>query len=88
MTPSSTDKLLRLGGSAADENTVCFVKTDLDIALRIKSEIEKLMLNSSQYVTNSSSNDPDLIQKYKQLFNDGIITPEEFQAKKKEILGL
>lgn len=31
---------------------------------------------------------PDLIRKYKQLFDDGIITQEEFQAKKKEILGL
>lgn len=33
-------------------------------------------------------NDPDLIRKYKQLFDDGIITQEEFQAKKKEILDL
>lgn len=33
-------------------------------------------------------NDPDLIRKYKQLFDDGIITQEEYEAKKKEILGL
>lgn len=32
--------------------------------------------------------DPDLIRKYKQLFDDGIITQEEYEAKKKEILGL
>jgi len=37
---------------------------------------------------NSELDDPDKIRKYKQLFDDGIITQEEFQAKKKEILGL
>ncbi len=31
---------------------------------------------------------PDQIKKYKELFNDGIITKEEFNAKKKQILNL
>jgi hypothetical protein len=50
--------------------------------------IEK-KINSYQPITNGPvSGDPDLIRKYKQLCDDGIITQEEFQAKKKEILGL
>jgi hypothetical protein len=36
----------------------------------------------------SKKHDPDVLRKYKQLCDDGIITQEEFQAKKKEILGL
>ena len=31
---------------------------------------------------------PDTIRKYKQLLDDGIITKDEFEAKKREILGL
>jgi len=88
LTPGSTDQLLRLGGAAADENTIVFLKKDLDLALRIKSDIEKLKLNSSKSTTDPISNDSDLIRKYKQLFDDGIITKEEFEAKKKDILGL
>lgn len=30
----------------------------------------------------------DELRKYKALFDDGIITQEEFEAKKKQILGL
>jgi hypothetical protein len=49
--------------------------------------IEALIRNQSKsnYI---KMDDTDVIRKYKQLFNDGIITQEEFQAKKKEILGL
>lgn len=38
-------------------------------------------------VVNTSSDEED-IKKYKKMFDDGIITEEEFNAKKKQILGL
>jgi len=34
------------------------------------------------------SNDPNLIRKHKQLFDDSIIAKEEYELKKREILGL
>jgi hypothetical protein len=38
-------------------------------------------------VINSNSDGADIIRKYRQLYDDGIITKEEYEAKKKEILG-
>ena len=42
-------------------------------------------------VTNSNNNQPsqaDELKKYKDLLDSGIITQEEFDAKKKQLLGL
>jgi hypothetical protein len=50
--------------------------------------IENKISSYEPAVNRLGSGDPDLIRKYKQLCDDGIITQEEFQAKKKEILGL
>ncbi|RHW52656.1 SHOCT domain-containing protein [Lactobacillus bombicola] len=38
--------------------------------------------------TKDSTDAPAEIRKYKQLMDDGIITKEEFEAKKKQLLGL
>lgn len=55
-------------------------------AFDIDKEINK---RSYQLIFNQSgSDDPDLIRKYKQLYDEAIITQEEFEAKKTEILGL
>lgn len=55
-------------------------------AYNIDNEINKISyrLTSSQ----SGPDDLDLIKKYKQLYDEAIITQEEFEAKKKEILGI
>ena len=37
---------------------------------------------------NNSTNNADEIKKYKELLDGGIITQEEFDAKKKQLLGL
>jgi hypothetical protein len=78
-----------------DENTLVYDKEDTDLAKEIKKNIEELIANQSKTTENNTvpagkmlSNDPDLIRKYKQLFDDGIITKEEYEVKKKEILGL
>lgn len=55
-------------------------------AYDIDNEINKI---SYQPIFNQSgSDDPDLIRKYKQLYDEATITQEEFEAKKKEILGI
>lgn len=76
-----------LYGAAHDENSVVFNKKYNDIAEEVKLKIENLIKNQSK-VSNPTPNDPDILRKYKQLFDDGIITQEDFDAKKKEILGL
>ena len=43
--------------------------------------------NESQ-VVDSFADEADKIRKYKKLFDEGIITAEEFEAKKKQLLGL
>lgn len=71
-----------------DENTVCFEKKDNELGLKMKLEIERLIQNSSKInTTNYRINNPDDIRKYKELLDDGIITQEEFDKKKSEILG-
>ena len=76
-----------LYGAVHDENSVVFNKKYNDAAEEVKLKIEDLIKNQSK-LNNHTSNDPDILRKYKQLFDDGIITREEFEAKKKEILGL
>lgn len=47
--------------------------------------------NNQLYSPHNSAkpqNDPDLIVKYKKMLDDGLITEEELNAKKKQILGL
>jgi len=50
--------------------------------------IENEMDSYQAAFKNSGLDNPDKIRKYKQLFDDGIITQEEFEAKKKEILKI
>ena len=38
--------------------------------------------------SNNSTSNADELKKYKELFDGGVITQEEFDAKKKQLLGL
>lgn len=42
----------------------------------------------TQVTINNNSTSADELKKYKDLLDDGAITQEEFEAKKKELLGL
>lgn len=75
-------------GAVKDENTVMFQKKHNDIAKEIKLYIENRIATKYQPSVNSKVDGPEEIRQYKQLYDDGIITKEEFEAKKKEILGL
>lgn len=53
----------------------------------IAAKLDQIIASSNQPTTASKS-EVDEIRKYKELLDDGIITQEEFDAKKKELLGL
>lgn len=79
-----------LFNAANDENSVMFTSDLNDKALQIKEYIESLILsrlNGSQTIVKQTSA-ADEILKYKNLCDQGIITQQEFEAKKKELLGL
>ena len=72
--------------TAKDENTITFSnKKELKQAKELKALIESLQHKEHPA---SPSSDADEILKYKQLMDDGILTQEEFDEKKKQILGL
>ena len=76
--------------AANDENSVLFTSDLNDMAVKIKEYIEDIILNrsrASQTVVQQTSA-ADEILKYKNLCDQGIITQQEFEAKKKELLGL
>lgn len=75
----------------SDENTITFSSSkDNAIAQNIKSYIEKQIVEqrklSSSIILQTSN--ADEIKKYKELLDQNIITQEEFDAKKKQLLGL
>ena len=63
-----------------------------DFAVSVGSEIRKAFdnykNNDAVQITGSVSSSADEILKYKNLLEQGIITQEEFDAKKKQLLGL
>jgi DNA-directed RNA polymerase subunit RPC12/RpoP len=72
-----------------DENSVTFMPASNDLAIQLKEKIEELKNNSSRSSTIiAQSSSADEIRKFKQLFDEGIITKEEFDKKKKELLGI
>jgi hypothetical protein len=69
-----------------DENTVMFTAEQQPDFERIKAEIENRIQAKS--IPSAPSSDADEIAKLADLRDKGILTEEEFQQKKKQILGL
>ncbi len=71
------------------EGTTAYNYLLLDME-RILSEISIMQADANARPQNTSNtlSDADEILKYKKLFDEGIITQEEFEAKKKLLLGL
>jgi hypothetical protein len=71
-----------------DENSVVFSDiTEYETALEIKKYVENF--SDSPMVTAPSNNSSaDEIVKFKNLLDQGIITQQEFDAKKRQLLGL
>ncbi len=70
-----------------DENTITFTKKELDQAKELKQLIESLQREGNS-TSNSKTSDADELLKFKELLDGGIITEDEFEVKKKQILGL
>lgn len=77
-------------GAYTSENAVSFAKSDLakmeEIYNYIEGKIREYKNKGNAVVQETSS--ADEIIKFKALLDSGIITQEEFDAKKKQILGL
>lgn len=69
-----------------DENTVMFKSSQFQIFQRLKSAIEEQM-NAGPYIPSAIS-PLDELEKLGTLRDKGIVTEEEFQAKKRQLLGL
>lgn len=62
------------------------IKNREEIKNTIMSKMAESNLNSA--ISSSQNNSADMLKKYKDLLDDGAITQEEYDAKKKELLGL
>ena len=91
----------RQGGAFSgvnNDNRFTFSKPTIGAAKKLAEEMETINTfiqakirecKNGTRVTNIQANsDADEIRKFKELLNEGIITQEEFEAKKKQILGL
>jgi hypothetical protein len=78
--------------AATDENAVLFVGNEnYELALKIKAYIESLedeKESNAASTAQPASSPADEIRKYKALADEGIITQEDFEAKKKQLLGI
>ena len=72
-----------------DENTVSFTSKCNEIAEEIKNYIEQLIFNRNVASgTQNTISVADEIKKFKDLLDSGVISQEEFDMKKKQLLGL
>lgn len=75
-----------------DENSVTFAnRKDNQTAINIKKYLENIMLNKSEKSSSTivtSVSEADELRKFKELLDEGIITQEEFNIKRKQLLGL
>ena len=77
-------------GAYSSENAISFAKGDLEkmeqIYNYIDGRIREIKTQGTQGTSATSS--ADELKKFKELLDSGIITQEEFDAKKKQLLGL
>ena len=72
--------------AAADENSVLFNQEDQPKFEKIRDRVNEILNGGN--APSSTSTDADELAKFAKLRDDGVITEDEFQAKKKSILGL
>lgn len=80
-----------LHAAAKDENTVMYVKKDLKDFVELKNFLENKIQeiqNAPTVTIQNPTSSLDDLEKLSELLKKGIVTQEEFDAKKKQILGL
>ena len=80
-------------GIWAGRNSQGFGRSQFKDAEKIKEYVEKQIAsrsnsNQGQTIINQAASAADEIKKFKELLDLGVITQEEFDAKKKQLLGL
>ena len=80
-----TNRILFCSGMFSFRKTNDFA---ISVGTEIRKAFESYKNNDVIEVTGSTSSSADEILKYKNLLEQGIITQEEFDAKKKQLLGL
>ncbi|MGX4645690.1 DUF4429 domain-containing protein [Holzapfeliella sp. JNUCC 80] len=70
-----------------DENSITFFNDENQIAEELKSHIESI-IHKQPEPQQATSSAADEIKKLKELLDQDILTQDEFDAKKKELLGL
>ena len=77
------------GAMEAHESKILFVDNELEKAWEVKKYIEKSLSNPvASTGPTGQADSAEEIRKYKKLLDDGIITQEEFDAKKSQLLGI
>lgn len=76
--------------AVGDENAVIILRKSNDDARRIRDYIENIIMNRNKTQTTviQQTSVADELKKFKELMDAGIISQEEFEAKKKELLNL
>lgn len=74
--------------AASNENTVMFSRSANDKFKEISDFINAQLSKPQQNTVVQQSSDADELLKFKNLMDNGIISAEEFEAKKKQLLGL
>lgn len=80
-----------IGGAVSDENAIVFLESCNNKALKIKEYIENIIINRGKNDKVEVPNSlfvADEIMKLKSLLDMGILTQEEFDEKKKQLLNL
>lgn len=79
-----------LNNAIADENSVMIAAKENDIAQKIKDYVESRIIEYSkpQVTVAQQPSAADELKQYKELLDMDIITQEEFDLKKKQLLGL
>ncbi|MEZ3514487.1 MAG: SHOCT domain-containing protein [Lachnospiraceae bacterium] len=72
---------------ATDMNAICFRKPQYEEALSFKEDLEKAISEMASSQSLNSLN-MDGLRQLKQLLDEGIITQEDFDKKKAQMLGL
>lgn len=74
--------------AAGDENTVMFTSEQEPSFQRIREELEAKLADRAVGGSSSSGSSLDDLKKLAELRDEGIITEEEFAAKKKQLLKI
>ena len=80
---------VNFAGGCIGINTYWSTKEEIEVFQKTLRTIKDAIESTPTYVvTNDSISNADELKKYQELLDSGVITQEEFDAKKKEILGL